>query len=315
MQFGNGITGYMSNSRIVKGTAVYDPTVSTYTVPTAPLINISGTSVLTFQNSTNIDNSSNAFTLTPTGTVVDSVAYPFNLNLIKDYSANANNWTANNIQPVGGSGMDVMTDVPTLTSATAANYAVLNPLAIGASGTNTLSQGNLYFTDPINHSSVTSTMGAISGKTYYEANGTLLTGQAGGLGITTSTVPYASYPSNHAGLWWVYDNGGSFIIKGPASDIFSSSSKAATGQVWQLAFDMSTGYAWFGINNSWYDSSGGTTGNPSAGTNPTFTGVTTTSPMFAFIESAGFQWNLNFGQQPFKYTPPSGFVALNTYNI
>jgi hypothetical protein len=26
-------------------------------------------------------------------------------------------------------------------------------------------------------------------------------------------------------------------------------------------------------------------------------------------------WNLNFGQQPFTYTPPTGFVALNTYNL
>ena len=25
--------------------------------------------------------------------------------------------------------------------------------------------------------------------------------------------------------------------------------------------------------------------------------------------------NWNFGQRPFTYTPPSGFVALNTYNL
>ena len=25
--------------------------------------------------------------------------------------------------------------------------------------------------------------------------------------------------------------------------------------------------------------------------------------------------NVNFGQQPWTYTPPSGYVALNTYNI
>ena len=39
-------TGYISNLRLVKGTAVYDPTASTLTVPTAPLTAISGTSLL-----------------------------------------------------------------------------------------------------------------------------------------------------------------------------------------------------------------------------------------------------------------------------
>jgi hypothetical protein len=38
--------GYISNPRIVNGSAVYDPTVSTLTVPTAPLTAITGTSFL-----------------------------------------------------------------------------------------------------------------------------------------------------------------------------------------------------------------------------------------------------------------------------
>jgi hypothetical protein len=29
--------------------------------------------------------------------------------------------------------------------------------------------------------------------------------------------------------------------------------------------------------------------------------------------SAVYNWN--FGQQPWTYTPPTGFLALNTYNI
>ena len=44
----------------------------------------------------------------------------------KDFSGNGNNWTPNNISVTAGSTYDSMTDVPTLTSATAANYAVLN---------------------------------------------------------------------------------------------------------------------------------------------------------------------------------------------
>ena len=45
-----------------------------------------------------------------------------------DTSGNSNNWTTNNISLTAGSTYDSMTDVPTLTSATVANYAVLNPI-------------------------------------------------------------------------------------------------------------------------------------------------------------------------------------------
>jgi hypothetical protein len=51
-------TGYISNARVVKGTAVYDPTQTTYAVPTAPLTAVTGTVLLT--NTTNpaiLDNS------------------------------------------------------------------------------------------------------------------------------------------------------------------------------------------------------------------------------------------------------------------
>jgi hypothetical protein len=49
--------GYISNLRIVKGTAVYDPTVSTLTIPTSPLTAITNTSLLTnFTNGAIFDN-------------------------------------------------------------------------------------------------------------------------------------------------------------------------------------------------------------------------------------------------------------------
>ena len=53
----NYANGYISDVRVVKGTAVYDPTLSTCTVPTAPLTAITNTSLLTnFTNAGIIDN-------------------------------------------------------------------------------------------------------------------------------------------------------------------------------------------------------------------------------------------------------------------
>jgi len=57
--------GYISNLRVVKGTAVY---TSAFTPSTTPLTAITNTSLLTCQSNRFIDNSSNAFTVTPSGT-------------------------------------------------------------------------------------------------------------------------------------------------------------------------------------------------------------------------------------------------------
>jgi len=61
----NYLSGYLSNLRVVNGTAVY---TSAFTPPTTPLTAISGTSLLTLQNNRFKDNSSNNFTITATGT-------------------------------------------------------------------------------------------------------------------------------------------------------------------------------------------------------------------------------------------------------
>ena len=60
----NYLTGYISNLRVVKGTAVY---TGAFTPSTTPLTAVSGTSLLTCQSNRFIDNSSNNFTLTVNG--------------------------------------------------------------------------------------------------------------------------------------------------------------------------------------------------------------------------------------------------------
>ena len=71
----NILTAYLSNLRIVKGTAVY---TSNFTPSTTPLTAISGTSLLTCQSNRFIDNSTNAFAITRNGDVSVQAFSPFN---------------------------------------------------------------------------------------------------------------------------------------------------------------------------------------------------------------------------------------------
>ena len=82
-------SGYISNMRIVKGTAVY---TSAFTPQTTPLTNITNTSILTCQSNRFVDNSSNAFAITANGTPSVQGFGPF---------APALQWTPD---VVGGSG-------------------------------------------------------------------------------------------------------------------------------------------------------------------------------------------------------------------
>jgi hypothetical protein len=71
------INGYVSNARIVKGSAVYSGT--TYTVPTVPLTSISGTQLLTCQSNRFVDISSNANVITPSSSGISVQRFsPFN---------------------------------------------------------------------------------------------------------------------------------------------------------------------------------------------------------------------------------------------
>lgn len=71
---GNNVTGYVSNLRLVTGTALY---TSNFTPPTTPLTAVSGTSLLTCQSNRFKDNSSNNFAITVTGTPTVQAFEPF----------------------------------------------------------------------------------------------------------------------------------------------------------------------------------------------------------------------------------------------
>lgn len=71
---GNYLVGYISNVRLVNGTGVY---TTTFTPSTTPLTAITNTKLLTCQSNRFVDNSSNNFTLTVTGTTSVQPFSPF----------------------------------------------------------------------------------------------------------------------------------------------------------------------------------------------------------------------------------------------
>ena len=236
-----------------------------------------------------------------------------------DYSGNANNWTTNNFSVTAGAGNDSLTDVPTpwfaynttgdVGGVIRGNYCTLNPLQSPIAPTN----GNLTVTGVGAHRNTLSTHYLPAVPVYIEAYPS--TAQRFGFGIATASLTLTSIAVGQAAQKGMYsDSGGSGSIYDGTTLLYASLPAISGTQVWQLALDTTTGKGWLGLNNVWYDSSGGTTGNPSTGANPTWTGITSAySPMLGTYD--GVASNINFGQRSFAYTPPTGFRSLCTTNL
>jgi hypothetical protein len=222
-----------------------------------------------------------------------------------DFSGNSNTWTVNNFSLTAGTTYDSMNDVPTLTSATAANYCVLNPLDYESS-TFTLSNANLTFAGARTASGsyyTRSTVAVTSGKWYWEVTPTDV-GAGPNLAIGIQSLPSA------------LTGGGSLMLNGYGysadGNKYNNAGSSAYGASWTngdvigIAYDATAGTITFYKNNT------------SQGT--AFTGITAGTYTPVIEMSTGgvartVAGSINFGQRPFAYTPPTGYVALNTFNL
>jgi hypothetical protein len=215
----------------------------------------------------------------------------------KDYSGNGNNWTPNNISVTAGVTYDSMTDVPTLTSATAANYPVINPVD---KTSYSITNANLS----INTSSTTwyaaraSMAFPTTGKWYVEGT---LSGAAPNamIGIGTSQATLTNYVGSDA-YGWSYYQPPNKVTNGTAS---TYGTIYTTGDTISVLWDAGAGSLSFYKNG--------------VDQGVAFSGLASGEYflMASLTTASGAAWNINFGQRPFSYTPPTGFVALNTYNL
>jgi hypothetical protein len=214
-----------------------------------------------------------------------------------DFSGNSNTWTVNNISLTSGSTYDSMNDVPTLTSATTANYCVINavePSSLSVSNGNlkcTYSGSDTYYTRR-------GTIGVSSGKYYFEYYCDAINSTTRGWGgIATAQAALNNYVGVDA-YGYGYSYGASSVNN---NSFVSYGATYTTGDVIGVAFDADAGTLTFYKNGT------------SQGT--AFTGIPAGTYFPAFTCFAGGTISPNFGQQPFSYTPPTGFVALNTFNL
>ena len=226
-----------------------------------------------------------------------------------DKSGNSNNWTTNNISLTAGSTYDSMTDVPTM-SALGSNYAVLNPLwVLGSNGT--LSDGNLTDAGGGNPAKCFPATIAVkgSGKFYAEFQ---LTGGANYSQL--AVIDISSFATSGGGIkgsgqisWDTNSIGSIYYINSTSAS--GTPPTTTTNDVVMVAFDANTRNVWFGKNGTWNNSS-----DPATATSPVGA-VSGSSDLTFAIRAESTTIVANFGQRPFSYTPPTGFKALNTYNL
>ena len=228
-----------------------------------------------------------------------------NVGLGKDFSGNTNYWITNSISITSDTTYDSMIDTPTdAASATqpVSNYCVLDPF-----NTSPTKPTNGNLTVPSGSASNRNAFGDMvcpSGKWYWE-----ITSQGSGLYNIAGLCTSGGDPMTAGtGTYYGYsENGNKYSNAGPVA----YGNTWTTNDVIGVAFDVTNGKVYFSKNGTFQN-----TGDPVAGTNSAFSGITASLfPWVGMGNTSAGTFSINFGQRPFTYTPPTGFSALCTSNI
>ena len=269
-----------------------------------------------------------------------------------DTSGNSNDLADSNI-----SAADHATDTPTN------NFCVLNQhINIGNQYGRYVQrhrEGNTQPDEPTgSFGGVFGTHSFSSGKWYWEAksyfpSGTAVNLQSFGVasmknsgsqedsvsGFHPAESTYGMYPSASTGIYPT--NASTTSYKGTTgSSANDNLGVNADGNIWQIAFDADNGKVWFGKNDTWMNTTGGTSVSKSdiaAGNNARYEDLNDDAegpwiPCFGMYNAnSGHHMDVNFGGYTaatpssgnadqngygnFEYEPPSGFLAICSENL
>jgi len=278
--------GFLSNIRVLKGTALY---TANFTPPTRELTNVTNTKLLCCQSNTSaIAAAVSPGTITANGNAAATNFNPFNtdINIVRG-------------QETG--------------------YCTWNPLVVTSN--NSLSNGNLTASHTAstgwtggvwsaNSATIVANTGVSSGSWYWEVH--IDSESSPGytaVGITTRPVGgpyYVGYADNGIAYTSTYIYQDSAYGSGAGS-----LPTTASGDTIGVALDMDNGHIWFSKNGSYVY------GNPYTRTGSQSSNIIGT--MYPAVSqtgsNTGFTAAANFGQKPFKFPPPAGFQPLNAANV
>ena len=218
-----------------------------------------------------------------------------------------------------GADYDLMQDNPTQ------NYATGNPLMITPAGGNSsrvkLEDANLKYSGVTSQGQIGSTfyLPQNEGKFYWEytdqdthavypqlglRRNSFATTDPGGF---TGQTPYFMLIQKSGSITSTQQNAANNIL------VTYAGLARTTGDVLGAAFDASRGKIWFSVNGVFAPESGSPTGAGTECDGFDLEDAFDWSPHVMTNQTGGA--SLNFGQQPFVYTPPEGFTSLQTQNL
>jgi len=233
-----------------------------------------------------------------------------NVGIGKDFSGNGNYWATNGLSVTAGTGNDSLVDSPTnygtdtgVGGEVRGNYCTLNPLST-TSGS--FVQGNLRYTGPSDWRRANGTMAVSSGKWYYEVTlgnapfsprNSSSYYNAFGFGVATSFNSSTGPGSITDGVI-LGDSGYYKNFSGSNTD---GGTAFSSGDILSIAVDLDGNTYTFRRNNTQIATGtiGGTAGRELV-------------PIIISYDGSFGVMDVNFGQRPFAYGAPFGFMPLCT---
>lgn len=187
-----------------------------------------------------------------------------------------------------------------LQGSTVVGYATFNSADKGTGIV--LSGGDLIATSSVSSTwrSVRATLGKSSGKGVFEIKASATSANLLA-GFASSAALMSTFLGGSSRSVAVRSDGTAYVASGVTT---AGSPPAASANPYMFALDLTAGKGWVALGNVWANS-----GDPAAGTNPSFTWTagTTIFPAASIFTTGGISETLNCGATSFSNTVPSGF--------